>query len=97
MSPDPGVTEFLVLSRICRNVPSHVGQLGGRFYDGGRRILPELAARIPALIKSGDVTLGEPETESGGLRRATISEAGRKRYEQMCADRGTPAYPGGAP
>ena len=90
MSPDPdrGISEFLLLSRICRNAPSHVGQLDGAFYDGGRPIPPWLATCAPALIEAGEVTLGEPEGESCGLRRVTISAEGRARYEQLCVDVG---------
>lgn len=99
MSPDPGVAEFLLLRRACRNVPSYVAELAGAFYDGGIPILARLSACAPALIESGKITLGQPEPDSCGLRRVVISAAGWAHYEQMCMDRGTLPYPGagGAP
>lgn len=81
---------FVALRRLCRGGMS---ELGGRWYSHGHPVLSWLGDTLGSLLESGAISLGEPDAESCSMRRASITAAGRARYEALCDKRGEDAYP----
>jgi hypothetical protein len=61
----------------------HAGGLArfeGRYYDSGRRVPCFLPGVFDELLETGLVTLADPDPDSAGLRRATLTCAGYARF-----------------
>jgi hypothetical protein len=62
-----------------------LAKLGERYLDGGRPVPGFLVPHVvEALIEDGMIELGPPDLDSGGMRRAGLTEAGRARYGELC-------------
>lgn len=79
---DEELTTLVALQRI--GVPAGgVAELNGRYYHHGRPMVPWLEDPLTALAEAGLITLADPDPQSCGLRRATLTAAGQARYEVL--------------
>jgi len=90
---DTDLTDFLALRHVCGRPECTVGKVADTYVEAERPRLPCLADSLDALIDAGHVTLGEPEPQSCGIRRVTVTASGRARYEELCDRQGIPPYP----
>lgn len=63
-----------------------VTEADGRYFYQGHPLVPWLQRPLTALVAAGLVTLTDPDPARFGARRATLTEAGHTRYEQLRAD-----------
>ncbi|MGH3871900.1 MAG: hypothetical protein ACRDSR_10375 [Pseudonocardiaceae bacterium] len=61
-----------------------VASLPGCWLDSGRRVPDYVAAALDRLVSAGLLTLDEPDPESCGVRRVTVTDAGCARYVALC-------------
>ncbi|MGH3813454.1 MAG: hypothetical protein ACRDUV_13530 [Pseudonocardiaceae bacterium] len=87
------LTDFLALWRVCGRRDSRVDQVGDRYVEQGRPVLPFLADALAALIDVGHVTLGEPGPAPCARRPLVVTASGRARYEYLCDTQGVTPYP----
>ncbi|MCA1672717.1 MAG: hypothetical protein LC799_11110, partial [Actinobacteria bacterium] len=78
------LTDFLALRRVCGHPGSRLEQVGEHFVENQRPVLPFIADGLVALIEVGHVTLGGPDSASGGRRPVLVTASGRARYEELC-------------
>lgn len=83
MSPlaGPDLFTWMALRRVHGG---HVAKLGSRYLDAGRPVPCFLPAALDDLITAELVILAEPDPMASGMRRVTVTEAGRTRYEALC-------------
>lgn len=68
-----------------------VAEWGSRYYYRGHPMMPWLEGSLATLVAAALITLADPDPAGFGVRRATLTEAGYARYEQLRAglqDRG---------
>lgn len=71
------LTDFLVLRKVCERTDSRVDQVGQRYVDHERPVLPFIADGLTALIEVGHLTLGDPDPASCALRPVRVTASGR--------------------
>lgn len=75
-----------------------VTEVDGRYFYQGHPVVPWLQRPLVTLVAAGLVTLADPDPAGFRARRATLTEAGHIRYEQLRAglqDRGRSLHPPG--
>ncbi|MGQ0772816.1 MAG: hypothetical protein ACT4NY_00085 [Pseudonocardiales bacterium] len=77
---DEELDTFVALRRVG-GPGGGVAELDGRYYHHGRPIVPWLENPLTALVEAKLIMLSDPDPESGGLRRATLTAAGEARYK----------------
>lgn len=68
-----------------------VATLQGHWFDSGRLVPGYLAGALDRLTRAGLLVLGEEDPESCGVRRATVTDAGRTHYLALCQIHNPPA------
>lgn len=96
--PEPGcgplpplrgeLVEWIALRRVCGG---GVAMIGGRYFDGGRRVPCYLPDTLDGLARAGLIALAD--IDAWGLRRVAPTRDGRTRYRELSALRHTPSTP----
>ncbi len=68
-----------------------VATLQGHWFDSSRLVPGYLANALDRLARAGLLVLGEEDPESCGVRRATVTDAGRTHYITLCQIHNPPA------
>lgn len=74
--------ELLVALALRRTLGGGVAKTGDIYVDSGHPMGRHLTATFTKLIDCGLLTLTDDDT--WGLRRVTVTEAGRVRYAEVC-------------
>lgn len=91
------LTDFVTLGRICGRPDPHIDQVAGQYVEDGRPALPFIADGLAALLESGHVVLGEPDSTSGGRRPVMVTAAGRLGTNNCATNRASRPIPPDGP
>lgn len=91
---DDELDTFVALRRVG-GPGGGVAELNGHYYHHGRPMVPWLEGPLSSMVDAGLLTLADPDPESWGLRRATLTATGQVQYEVLCDKQGVPPSPVG--
>jgi hypothetical protein len=99
---DIGVAVRIALRRAHQGGVTH---LAGQWFDCGSSVPGYLADVLDRLVRSGQLALADPDPESCGARRVTVTDTGCARYVTLCQAHHSPGSgrspaetaPGGQP
>ena len=78
--PERSEVVEIAMRRVSRG---GVGKLNGHWLDGGRPVPCFLPDALDSLIRERLVTLAEPNRDSAGQHRATLTDLGSMRYAAL--------------
>ena len=86
---DEELTTFVALRRVGEP-GGGVAEVDGHYYHHGRPMVPWLEGPLTTLAEANLITLADPDPETCGLRRVTLTAAGQARYDALCDKQGLP-------